>query len=110
VVPPRAQAGEVRALKYLGRIYLYGYGLDGVTENEAQAATWYRRAAEQGDAEAQNQLGLMYFLGWGVQENKTVRLNLGGAGPLSRVALSRRQTSALSTTADWASGKTTPPP
>jgi TPR repeat protein len=32
----------------------------------AQAAEWYRKAAEQGDADAQATLGVLYSLGQGV--------------------------------------------
>ena len=34
-----------------------------------QAAEWYRRAADQGDAVAQHNLGTMYLDGEGVEEN-----------------------------------------
>ena len=38
---------------------------------------WYRKAAEQGDAGAQNNLGVMYFEGWGVpQDNVQVSLRI----------------------------------
>jgi TPR repeat protein len=42
---------------------------DGVPENKAEAVKWYRLAAEQGDAGAQNNLGLMYVKGDGVPQN-----------------------------------------
>ena len=35
----------------------------------AQAVQWYRRAAEQGKAEAQNNLGEMYYKGEGVRQD-----------------------------------------
>jgi hypothetical protein len=41
----------------------------GVTENDVEAAKWYRLAAEQGDAEGQFALGIMYETGAGVPEN-----------------------------------------
>jgi hypothetical protein len=37
----------------------------GVPQDRAQAAAWYRKAAEQGDAKAQFNLGLMYRYGPG---------------------------------------------
>jgi len=37
-------------------MYLNGWG---VPENDAEAAKWFRKAAEQGDADAQNALGSM---------------------------------------------------
>jgi TPR repeat protein len=38
-------------------------------KDNADAERWYRRAAEQGRAEAQNNLGLMYIIGRGVPKN-----------------------------------------
>ena len=43
---------------------------EGVAENDAEAVKWYRLAAEQGDAAAQSNLGLMYDNGEGVPESK----------------------------------------
>ena len=37
----------------------------GVPENDTEAVKWYRKAAEQGDASAQYNLGVMYANGWG---------------------------------------------
>jgi len=39
---------------------------DGVPQDYKTAVKWYTLAAEQGDADAQNNLGLMYALGQGV--------------------------------------------
>ena len=36
----------------------------------SEAARWYRKAAEQGHANAQYELGWCYFLGQGVKENR----------------------------------------
>ena len=47
---------------------MYEYG-DGVPENDAEAVKWYRKAAKQGDANAQSNLGMMYERGDGVGEN-----------------------------------------
>ncbi|MBU0909276.1 MAG: DnaJ domain-containing protein, partial [Proteobacteria bacterium] len=41
----------------------------GIPQDYAEAAKWYRKAAEQGNAEAQVNLGLMYVLGQGVPKN-----------------------------------------
>ena len=38
-------------------------------QDYAEAARWYRRAAEQGDAQAQYNLGLAYARGEGVTQN-----------------------------------------
>ena len=47
-------------------MYLNGWG---VPEDDAEAVKWYRKAAEQGDADAQSNLGGMYANGWGVPED-----------------------------------------
>jgi hypothetical protein len=41
----------------------------GIAEDDAEAARWYRKAAEQGQVEAQYNLGLMYDYGEGVVED-----------------------------------------
>ena len=41
----------------------------GVPEDDAKAVYWYRKAAEQGIAKAQSNLGLMYDNGEGVSED-----------------------------------------
>jgi uncharacterized protein len=52
---------------YLGRAYDRG---DGVPKQDfAQAATWWRKAAEQGHAPAQSTLGYLYFSGKGVPQD-----------------------------------------
>ena len=38
-------------------------------QDYAEAAKWYRRAAEAGLAEAQNDLGMMYYIGQGVLQD-----------------------------------------
>ena len=42
---------------------------EGVPQDYAEAVRWYRKAAEQGYAEAQNNLGLMYDMAQGVPQN-----------------------------------------
>jgi len=41
----------------LVKIYLYGHD---VSKDTIEAAEWFRKAAEQGDAIAQNKLGTLY--------------------------------------------------
>ncbi len=48
---------------------MYDLG-QGVPRDDAEAARWYRLAADQGDAEAQKNLGLMYHLGQGVPQDR----------------------------------------
>ncbi len=47
---------------------MYRKGL-GVPQDDARAVKWYRKAAEQGDARAQNNLGLMYRNGEGIPKD-----------------------------------------
>ena len=47
-------------------MYIQGKG---VPENDVEAVKWFRRAAEQGCAKAQFNLGAMYGTGEGVPEN-----------------------------------------
>jgi hypothetical protein len=47
---------------------MYGEGR-GVLQDYAAAAKWYRRAAEQGNAGAQYNLGVMYYQGRGVPQD-----------------------------------------
>ena len=42
---------------------------EGVPENDAEAVRWFRKAADQGLAKAQSNLGNMYFNGDGVPES-----------------------------------------
>lgn len=42
---------------------------NGVPEDDAEAFLWYKKIADQGNAEAQRKLGHMYRNGWGVPEN-----------------------------------------
>jgi len=61
---PAVTPGEADFL--LGADYYLGQG---VPQNYTEAAKWFRKAAEQGHAEAQDALGDMYFLGDGVSQN-----------------------------------------
>ncbi|HZZ40147.1 MAG TPA: tetratricopeptide repeat protein [Acidobacteriaceae bacterium] len=59
----RAIADELR----LAGDYLVGRG---VAKDPAQAVYWYRKAADQGDPNAQNQLGYFYCWGIGVERDE----------------------------------------
>ncbi len=50
----------------------------GVRQDYAQAVQWYRKAAEQGVAEAQNNLGGMYAEGRGVRQDLALAQELFG--------------------------------
>jgi TPR repeat protein len=51
----------------LGRTYHTGLG---VTQDYTEAVKWYRKAAEQGFALAENNLGWMYLKGLGVPQDR----------------------------------------
>ena len=60
-------------------MYAYGFG---ATEDYAEALRWYRLAAEQGQADAQQGLGLMYATGRGVLKDSVLAhmwSNIAGA-------------------------------
>ena len=55
----------------------------GVPQDDVQAVKWYRLAADQGDADAQSNLGLMYANGRGVPQDHVQAhkwFDLAGAG------------------------------
>lgn len=62
-----AGQGYVSCLCELGDCYAFGKG---VAQDYAAAASWYRKAAEQGDAGGQYNLGLCYYNGQGVAEDR----------------------------------------
>ncbi len=47
------------------------YAGQGVPQDYAEAVKWFRKAAEQGNAAAQSDLGFMYAKGWGVPWDHT---------------------------------------
>jgi hypothetical protein len=60
-------------------MYYKGHG---VPQDYAAAVSWYRKAADQGDANAQGNLGVMYAKGQGVPQDYVQAhkwLNLGSA-------------------------------
>lgn len=80
-----AERGDVFAQTNLGRMYVAGAGcreLKGnvawrntadsgcVEKDEESAAEWFRRAAEQGHADAQGRLGVKYLTGVGVKRDE----------------------------------------
>jgi uncharacterized protein len=46
-----------------------------VSESEAEAVNWFRKAAEQGLAASQAALGTRYFIGWGVPQSYAEAMN-----------------------------------
>ena len=62
-----AKQGDARARFMVGLMYLQGRG--GVPQDYAQAAVWFRLAADQGEASAQDMLGSMFAQGKGVRQD-----------------------------------------
>jgi len=60
LLEPLAKAGHAQAQLRLGLLHYHGHG---VRENDREALVWFERAARQGLAEAQFQLGNMYAYG-----------------------------------------------
>ena len=50
----------------------------GVRQDYKKAVEWYRKAANQGVAKAQSNLGGMYYFGQGVRQNKSRAKELFG--------------------------------
>lgn len=70
----RAEHGGPNIQFGLGMLYAMGNPALGIQRDEAQAFVWYRRAAEQGHAEAQYTLGLCYEDGRGVARDEPMAL------------------------------------
>lgn len=64
----KAQAGDAEAQWRMG--FNYDYGNEGFSKNKSEAVKWYRKSAENGNAEAQNRLGDYYYYGWGILEDE----------------------------------------
>jgi TPR repeat protein len=60
----RAAAGDAEAQFSLGKNY--EAGRSGLRKNYAEAASWYRKSAVQGNAYAQASLGILYHSGKGL--------------------------------------------
>ena len=67
-----ADEGDPNAMQYLGRLNLYG---EGVEQDYGQARNWYQKAADAGNAEAMYALGWMYGNGKGVEQDYGKALN-----------------------------------
>jgi uncharacterized protein len=62
-----AMQGHVSAQVVLGMFY--DRGAEGVEKNYVEAAKWFKRAAEQGDASGQYRFSRMLMLGRGIERN-----------------------------------------
>ena len=65
----KAEAGEAEFQELMGECYADVYSSFGVPQDFAEAVKWYRLAAKQGNAMAQNNLGRMYDKGEGVSKD-----------------------------------------
>src|SRR6266853_528756 len=66
-VKAKAEAGDAESEVELGRRYDEG---EGVVKDHAEAAKWFRKAAEQNLDNAQYSLGLCYYKGEGVTKDQ----------------------------------------
>jgi len=69
-----AEGGDTRSQNRLGNAYFYGsdtHCTNGrtISKDDAEAVAWYRKAAEQGYAGGQNNLGVMYMKGRGIRQD-----------------------------------------
>lgn len=64
---------NIRAIYMIGIMYEKG---EGVPADPAEAAQWYRKAADKGDAAAQYRLGRFYEKGEGVAESREEAIKL----------------------------------
>ena len=69
-----AREGDAEAQYYVARIY--ANGMDNVPVNYEEAARWYQQSADQGYAEAMQELGYLYERGLGVPQDELKALNL----------------------------------
>ena len=63
----RAKLGDAEAQVRMGHKFYYGYE---VAKSNVEAASWYRKAAGQGNVEGQYFLGVMYDSGYGIDERE----------------------------------------
>lgn len=66
-IEKRALAGQAEAQHDLAAIYTAGH--DGATQDYAKAAFWFRKAADNGIANAAYNLGVLYHQGLGLKKN-----------------------------------------
>jgi TPR repeat protein len=70
-IPPallaRAKAGDAEAQYEVGHIFASGD--KGIEKDDAEAAKWFRKAADQGNADGQYKLGFIFYNGQGVPQD-----------------------------------------
>src|SRR5262252_4089349 len=65
-VKAKAKAGDIGAQKRLAMMFAKGQG---VATNYVEAAKWFQKAADKGDAESMASLGQCYGEGKGLRQN-----------------------------------------
>ncbi|MDH3279562.1 MAG: hypothetical protein OEQ39_23220 [Gammaproteobacteria bacterium] len=63
----QADAGEAASQYQVGSWYRYWGGC--LKHDQAKAVEWFRRAAERGHADAQYELGQMFYYGYGIEQD-----------------------------------------
>jgi hypothetical protein len=91
---PLANGGDPEAQTYVGELYERGIG--GQPPNFAEAARWYRKAADQGFARGRINLGFLYEKGLGVERDPAAALQWyrKAAGLGESIALDSGETAA----------------
>ena len=69
MIQKRVRKGDAEAINHLGNSYIHGSL--GLTKDATRAIELWTEAAELGSVEAQYDLGIAYYFGKGVEENKT---------------------------------------
>jgi TPR repeat protein len=75
---------------------------EGVAQDNAEAAKWWQRAAENGDSEAQYKLGLLYYDGKGVPQDFVLAhmwLNIASASSYATAEEDRERVASQMTSA-----------
>ena len=95
LLAPLAKNGNAIAQAKLGDLYHYGWG---VSEDNAEAAKWYHKAADQGDVYSQMSLANLYYFGSGVLQDYQESLKWW------RIAAEKSAIAQLNLGADYYSG------
>jgi hypothetical protein len=70
LLTPLAEKGDARAQFAVGQVYHRGLGE--IDEDPTKARHWYEKAARQGNANAQSNLGVIYATGDGVPQDDRI--------------------------------------
>ncbi|MCB1783826.1 MAG: sel1 repeat family protein [Alphaproteobacteria bacterium] len=70
----KALAGDANAMFRMGNNYKYGY--NGLKPDNTKAIEWYEKAISHGDADAMNNLGVMYKAGEDIEQDYSKAIEL----------------------------------